>query len=370
MAEGYFFCCYVRIKFLTLVSLTFFLSCAASRAQAQATSPKKSPVSAVFAFGDSTVDPGNNNFIPTPFRCNFPPYGRDFFTHEPTGRFTNGKLVTDFAASYLGIKEELPPYLDWSLGVEELTTGVSFGSGGSGFDPFTAQIGSVIPVSQQLTYFREYVKKLDLVVGVDARRDIIRRAIFCVSAGTNDFIAFATLPIRRQSFSIEGYQGFILQNVQELLQGLSDLEASRIFVVGLPAIGCLPIIITLSARDGIHDRGCILEHNAVADVYNKKLQVLLQDYAQLRRVQIVYADVYTPLINAVQAPIKYGFEDSKAGCCGTGLIEASILCNPNSLVCFNASKYVFWDSIHPTEKMYRVIFDTFRMMIDQLLKSY
>lgn len=58
---------------------------------------QKIPVSAVFAFGDSTMDPGNNNFIPTAFRSDFPPYGQDFMTHEPTGRFSNGKLVTDFA---------------------------------------------------------------------------------------------------------------------------------------------------------------------------------------------------------------------------------------------------------------------------------
>lgn len=42
-------------------------------------------------------------------------------------------------ASYLGIKDHLPPYLDLSLGKEELMTGVSFASAGSGFDPLTAQ---------------------------------------------------------------------------------------------------------------------------------------------------------------------------------------------------------------------------------------
>ncbi|GJM84640.1 hypothetical protein PR202_ga00329 [Eleusine coracana subsp. coracana] len=31
---------------------------------------------ALFVFGDSIVDPGNNNVIETLIRCNFPPYGR------------------------------------------------------------------------------------------------------------------------------------------------------------------------------------------------------------------------------------------------------------------------------------------------------
>lgn len=55
-----------------------------------------SSVSAVFIFGDSTSDPGNNNYISTPFKSNFPPYGRDFFNQIPTGRFSNGRLANDY----------------------------------------------------------------------------------------------------------------------------------------------------------------------------------------------------------------------------------------------------------------------------------
>lgn len=54
---------------------------------------------AIFVFGDSTVDPGNNNYIQTPFRSNFPPYGENFVNQIATGRFSNGRLVTDFAGS-------------------------------------------------------------------------------------------------------------------------------------------------------------------------------------------------------------------------------------------------------------------------------
>ena len=56
----------------------------------------KNSVSALLVFGDSTADPGNNNYISTPFKSNFAPYGKDFPTHMSTGRFTNGKLAFDF----------------------------------------------------------------------------------------------------------------------------------------------------------------------------------------------------------------------------------------------------------------------------------
>lgn len=57
-------------------------------------------VSTVLIFGDSTVDSGNNNYINTPFRSNFPPYGSDFDNRSPTGRFTDGRLVTDYIGKF------------------------------------------------------------------------------------------------------------------------------------------------------------------------------------------------------------------------------------------------------------------------------
>lgn len=53
-------------------------------------------VPALNIFGDSVVDVGNNNNLYTLVKANFPPYGRDFVNHSPTGRFCNGKLATDF----------------------------------------------------------------------------------------------------------------------------------------------------------------------------------------------------------------------------------------------------------------------------------
>lgn len=60
-----------------------------------------SKVSGIYVFGDSTVDPGNNNYMKTAFKSDFPPYGRDFPNQIPTGRFTNGKLGTDFIGTIL-----------------------------------------------------------------------------------------------------------------------------------------------------------------------------------------------------------------------------------------------------------------------------
>jgi hypothetical protein len=55
-------------------------------------------VPAIYVFGDSTADVGNNNYLPgsdVP-RANFPHNGVDFPTSRPTGRFSNGYNGVDF----------------------------------------------------------------------------------------------------------------------------------------------------------------------------------------------------------------------------------------------------------------------------------
>lgn len=50
---------------------------------------------AFFVFGDSLVDSGNNNYLVTSARADSPPYGVDYPTHRPTGRFSNGYNIPD-----------------------------------------------------------------------------------------------------------------------------------------------------------------------------------------------------------------------------------------------------------------------------------
>lgn len=53
-------------------------------------------VPALIAFGDSIVDTGNNNYLTTVVKANFPPYGREYPGHKATGRFSDGKITVDF----------------------------------------------------------------------------------------------------------------------------------------------------------------------------------------------------------------------------------------------------------------------------------
>lgn len=50
---------------------------------------------ALYVFGDSLVDSGNNDLLPTMLRADYWPYGMNF-PQGTTGRFTNGKTCADF----------------------------------------------------------------------------------------------------------------------------------------------------------------------------------------------------------------------------------------------------------------------------------
>nr|XP_016477967.1 PREDICTED: GDSL esterase/lipase At1g58430-like [Nicotiana tabacum] len=124
-------------------------------------------------------------------------------------------------------------------------------------------------------------------------------------------------------------------------------------VAGLPPVGCLPIQIT--AKSPLL-RKCIEEENFDAQSYNAKLTRLLkQVQAALSGSKVLYSDTYHPFMHMIKHPKKYGFVKTRRGCCGSGTYEAGPFCNKHRPVCKNASKYLFWDSIHPGESAYRYL---------------
>lgn len=93
--------------------------------------------SAFFIFGDSSVDPGNNNYIQTipDNQANYKPYGQNGFFEEPTGRFSDGRIIVDYLAEYAKLPT-IPPFLQPSA---DYSNGVNFASGGGGVLPTTNQ---------------------------------------------------------------------------------------------------------------------------------------------------------------------------------------------------------------------------------------
>lgn len=82
---------------------------------AAAAAPRRTPlVPALFVIGDSTADVGTNNYLGTLARADREPYGRDFDTRRPTGRFSNGRIPVDYIGTRPPPSRSAAPWL-WPL---------------------------------------------------------------------------------------------------------------------------------------------------------------------------------------------------------------------------------------------------------------
>ncbi|KAK9948371.1 hypothetical protein M0R45_003951 [Rubus argutus] len=232
----------------------------------------------------------------------------------------------------------VPAYLDPNVQIQDLLTGVSFASGGAGYDPLTTQMVSAISLSDQLDLFKEYISKIEAAVGQE-------RTATCRKA----------------------YTDFLINSASNFFQELYGQGARRIGVLSVPAIGCVPAQRTLGG--GI-ERECSEIINQGARLFNSKLSSQIDSLnTKLPNARLVYVDIYNTLLSLIQNPSKYGFQVANKGCCGTGNIEVLFLCNRYSPgTCNDPSKYIFWDSYHPTEKAYKILIS--RVLGNQIFKFF
>ncbi|GLT94096.1 hypothetical protein SLE2022_118550 [Rubroshorea leprosula] len=307
-------------------------------------------VPAIIVFGDSSVDAGNNNFIPTVARSNFQPYGRDFYGGRATGRFSNGKIATDFISEAFGLKPTIPAYLDPAYNISEFATGVTFASAGTGYDNATSNVLSVIPLWKELEYYKDYQKKLRTYLGEKQASERIAEALHITSMGTNDFLEnYYAYPGRSSQFTITHYEDFLVRIADNFIKELYGLGARKISLGGLPPMGCMPLERT---RNLIGSHDCSQRYNNLALEFNGKLKDLVEKLnKELPDISLVFSNPYYVFLHVIRNPSLYGIDVTEVACCATGLFEMGYACNRENLfTCTDASKYVFWDSFHPTEK--------------------
>lgn len=247
----------------------------------------------------------------------------------------------------------MPAYLDPELKSHDLLTGVSFASGGTGYDNLTAKPLSLLSVWDQLNLFKEYAEKLNTIAGEDGAANIISNSLYFICAGNND-ILFTYELYRKSNDDIPSYASFLVQIASNLIKELYSLGARKFAAVGVPPLGCVPSERFLYG--GIQ-QDCAASSNEASIQFNNNL---IREIGELQTkffgMKIVYVDLFTPVDHIIGHPTQYGFEEVSNGCCGSGTIETSILCNSlDKHTCKDTSKYVFWDSFHPTQKTFEIV---------------
>ncbi|KAJ0228827.1 hypothetical protein HA466_0321690 [Hirschfeldia incana] len=321
---------------------------------------KNATIPALIVFGDSIMDTGNNNRLPTLLKCNFPPYGKDFPGGLATGRFSDGRVPSDLIAEKLGIAKSLPAFMNPNLKPQDLLKGVTFASGGTGYDPLTAKIMSVISVWDQLTYFKRYISTIKQHFGEKKAQDILDHSFFVVCSSSNDLAH--TFMAQSHRYEPTSYANFLADSAVKFVRELHKLGAKKIGVFSAVPVGCVPLQRTVFG--GMFTRGCVESLNNMAKQFNARLSPALASLDKELDGVILYINVYDTLFDMIQHPAQYGFEVADRGCCGRGSLAVSYMCNSmNPFTCSNSSAYIFWDSYHPTERAYQVI-------VDNLLDKY
>ncbi|KAF2588209.1 hypothetical protein F2Q70_00041382 [Brassica cretica] len=317
---------------------------------------KNGGLGASFIFGDSLVDAGNNNYLPTLSRANMKPNGIDFKASggNPTGRFTNGRTIGDIVGEELGSANYAIPFLAPNATGKALLAGVNYASGGGGIMNATGRIFvNRLGMDVQVDFFNTTRKQFDDLLGKDKAKEYIsKKSIFSITIGANDFLNNYLFPLlsvgTRLTETPDIFIDDMLDHLRDQLTRLYQLDARKFVIGNVGPIGCIPYQKTINQ---LNEDECVDLANKLANQYNVRLKSLLEDLnKKLPGAMFVHANVYDLVMELITNYKKYGFKTATKACCGNGGQYAGIVpCGPTSSLCEERDKYVFWDPYHPSE---------------------
>ncbi|KAL5583402.1 hypothetical protein UlMin_015844 [Ulmus minor] len=307
---------------------------------------------ALFVFGDSLFDAGNNIYINTSSSANYFPYGKSFFK-KPTGRISNGRIIPDFIAERVKLPF-IPPYLQ--PGNRDFSIGVNFACGGSGALDKSFQ-GLVISLRTQLGYFKNVSQQLRKKLGDAEAKAFLSRAVYLFSIGNNDYIfrLLVTNSSVIRSYSREEFVGQVIGNISEVIQDIYKIGGRKFGFLNLVPLDCVPMTRAIEGKNG----ACFDQFTPFLELHDKEFSNLLQkQQSKLKGFKYSILDFNTFLKERIDHPSKYGFKESKVACCGSGPYRAIPSCGGKGGIteyelCDNVNDYVFFDLVHPTEKVYQ-----------------
>ncbi|GLT46170.1 hypothetical protein SLA2020_199460 [Shorea laevis] len=298
---------------------------------------------AMFVFGDSVFDPGNNNYIDTSIsgKANFPPYGETFFRY-PTGRVCDGRILPDFAAAYVGLPY-WRPYLDPDN--HNFVVGANFGSAGGAVlvetNPYT------INLEQQVFYMKKVASLLKEELGDENASELLKGAIYLSSSGGVDYMAFSSSTSDPTEAEMEAYVKIVIGNITNAVKDIYALGGRKFAFQNVGPLGCQP-----ENKQSYNTSGCVELLQTLASMHNDVLNTVAEELAsELPGFKYLIFDYFTTVMERTENPTKYGFKEGDIACCGSGTHRADG-CGYLTVayeLCSNPNEYVFFDGGHPTE---------------------
>ncbi|KAL5703993.1 hypothetical protein ACHQM5_022476 [Ranunculus cassubicifolius] len=311
-------------------------------------------VTAMFVFGDSLVDDGNNNFLSSYAKSNYMPYGIDF-NRGPTGRFCNGKTIIDFLGENIGLPN-IPPYATTTT-FETTLRGVNYASAAGGILNETGRfLGDRYSFSQQVSHFQRTLDQFKRQMTETDLSQYLAKSIVMVIIGSNDYINNYLLPYLYPTayyHSPADYADILIDNYANQIMTLYNAGLRKFVLGNVGPLGCIPN----QLASGLAPPGtCINYVNEMVGLFNQRLRSLVENMnTNHKDAMFVYGNTYGAFGDILNNPSLYGFRVRDAGCCGIGRNQGQVTCLPYSVPCFNRNEYVFWDAFHPTEAVNSIL---------------
>ncbi|KAH9725319.1 GDSL esterase/lipase [Citrus sinensis] len=222
-------------------------------------------VPALFIFGDSLIDNGNNNNLPSFAKANYYPYG------------------IDFNAELLGLPL-IPAYSEAS-GAQVLH-GVNYASATAGILDITG-------------------RNFDFISNT--------RYIFFVGMGSNDDLNNYLMPNynTKNQYNAQQYADLLVSEYSRQLTTLYNLGARKFVLAGLGRMGCIPRILAQNQMDRCSEETMINNLNA-----------------NLPGARFTFIDIARMFEDLLTNYRSYGFSVLDRGCCGIGRNGGQITCLP------------------------------------------
>uniref|UniRef100_A0A6N2MF32 SGNH hydrolase-type esterase domain-containing protein n=1 Tax=Salix viminalis TaxID=40686 RepID=A0A6N2MF32_SALVM len=278
--------------------------------------------SKLFVFGDSYADTGNNrNSLASSWKAS---YGITF-PGKPAGRFSDGRVLTDFLAKSIGIKSPIPYRWRKVVGIEHWKNGMNFAYGGTGVFPTSVLQPNM---TTQIDFFQDIIHE-KFYSGSD-----LHSSVALVSVAGND------------------YSNYIATNG----------TAQKVGFTALQPLGCLPRSTFTSSF-----QQCNGTENELVSFHNLLLQQAVIKLNNDTKKDSTFAilDLYDAFMavfkNKGEKPGSSKFVNPLKPCCAgisTAYSCGSVDANgaKKYAVCDDPEAAFFWDTVHPTQEGWRAVY--------------
>ncbi|XP_028786000.1 GDSL esterase/lipase At5g03610-like [Neltuma alba] len=303
----------------------------------------------LFVFGDSYVDTGN--FLRS---GSYKPPNGITFPGKPAGRFSDGRVLTDYIASFLGIRTPVAYRYRNYVEKSKLQHGMNYAQGGTGI--FNSILTNGPNLTTQINSFQKLVQ-----LNVYTKHDL-RSSVALVNVGGNDYATFL-----QTNGNLKDVGAFSSGLVNQLCLDLKRIEVMgvrKIAITLMMPMGCAP-----QQSVNTSYTKCAELPNVVARNHNQKL---LHCLANLKQSSVfITLDLYNTFNSIISSMARKRAKNPRL----MNPLEPCVRVEVEKegkhkyKVCEKPEASFFWDQAHPSQNGWHSVYSQLQSSLHQLLQN-